>query len=147
MIHVTNSLDNVLWEWPWCFQVQPLMVWPSPLVSPISLIRHSHTHIRWSPFCFTHWIAGCSSRHHKNSYAKQAAFRARGNHQQRAHTHYEHYAVWHSKNLLEFKLTLSAIITTSHSSSDARIFALEYIGLNPERDVTVKKMDVVCTHM
>lgn len=62
---------------------------PSPLsfFSPISLIRHSHTHIRWSPFCFTFWMAGCSSRHHKkNCYAKQAAFRSGGNHQKTAHT-------------------------------------------------------------
>lgn len=45
---------------------------------PISLIRHSYTHIRWSPFCFTHWMAGCSSMHHKNSYAKTSSFERQG---------------------------------------------------------------------
>lgn len=64
--------------------------WSDPHHSspPISLIRHSHTHthIRWSPFCFAHWMAGCSSRHHKNNYAKQAALGARGTHQKTAHT-------------------------------------------------------------
>lgn len=73
-----------------CFQVQPLMAWPSPLIPPISLIRHSHTHIRCPVppppshlfffffFCFTHWMAGCGSRQHKNSSAKTSSSQSQG---------------------------------------------------------------------
>lgn len=89
---------------------------------PTSLIRHSHTHIRWTPFLLptlNGWLQFKASQ--KQQCKKTSSFESQGK---------------PSENSKHRKSTAEIIRTCQHSRT--RIFALEYINLNPQSEETVK---------
>jgi len=133
---ITDSVGVMLCKkWPGCFSFHPLMVWPS-LFLPISLIRHSHTHISWSPFFFsfashTEWLAAVQDTTKTTMQNKQLS-EPGVNHQQTVLTLRTLNSIL-LQNHVGFKMALHATDTAIVLPSNARVFAFEF-NLNPQKE-------------